>query len=489
MLLTISTTHQPATDLGYLLYKHPDKVQRFSLAFGEAHVYYPEASETRCTVALLLDINPLRLSKRGSQGSSFALKPYVNDHPYVLSSFMSVAIAQVFGTALAGRCKDRSELVDCALPFAVRLTSLPCSSEEMLQRLFAPLGYTMTLKDYPLDSQFPAWGQSRYYQVTLQHTITLQQLLRHLYVLIPVLDNDKHYWVNDAEVKNLLHKGEGWLETHPDKKLIARRYLNHQGSLAKDVLRQLELRTDESEEDSNDDIARNVAENIATPTDKESSASTPNLHEQRLKAVQQVIKAAGATRVLDLGCGEGKLMRRLLKDKQFQEVVAMDVSPRLLDKAAQRLQRMPDKVQERARLLQGSLLYRDARLEGFDAAAIVEVIEHLEPFRLDAFAHSVFGYAKPRVVVLTTPNREYNVIWERLPAGKFRHKDHRFEWSRAEFQQWAQDVAKRFGYTVTFSGIGEEAEGVGHPSQMAIFEVTTGEVAIEEVVAEEVEIA
>ena len=129
MLLTLSTTHTPATDLGYLLHKHPNRVQTFNLPFGRAHVFYPEASETLCTAALLLDVDPLKLTRRGG-AASFALQPYVNDRPYVTSSLMSVALARVFSSALGGRCKEKPELVGKALPLEVKLTALPCHGDK-----------------------------------------------------------------------------------------------------------------------------------------------------------------------------------------------------------------------------------------------------------------------------------------------------------------------------------------------------------------------
>lgn len=231
MLLTITSTQPPATDLGYLLHKHPQRTQTFDLAFGQAHVFYPEAAPDRCTAALLLDINPVGLV-RGSQGSGFTLKQYVNDRPYVASSFLSVAIAQVYGTALSGKSKDRPELVTTPLPLEAMISVVPSrGGENLLHRLFEPLGYTLTIEHYPLDPVFPDWGSSPYYTLTLQITARLSELLAHLYVLMPVLDDEKHYYVAEAEIEKLLHRGEGWLGTHPERELIVARYLKHRGAL------------------------------------------------------------------------------------------------------------------------------------------------------------------------------------------------------------------------------------------------------------------
>lgn len=468
MLLTLTTTHQPATDLGYLLRKNPMRPQSFSLSFGNAHVFYPEATPERCTVALLVEVDPVGLvrNRRGPSGEGGALEQYVNDRPYAASSFLSVAIADVFGSALSGKSKERPELADTPLPLRVTFSALPCrGGEEFLRKLFEPLGYTLSARRLPLDEKFPDWGESAYFRVELESCLPLQKLLSHLYVLVPVLDNDKHYWVSDDEVEKLLRHGEGWLASHPEREVITRRYLKHLRSLVDDAMAQL---TDESE--PNPDV---VAE--AHAQEEEAIERSISLNEQRLGSVLAALKASGAARVLDLGCGEGRLLQALLKEKQFTEIIGMDVSHRALEIAHDRLHydHLPPVQKERLRLLHGSLIYRDQRLAGFDAAAVVEVIEHLDAPRLAAFERVLFECAKPKAIVITTPNREYNVKWETLPAGKFRHRDHRFEWTRVEFQEWANRVAARFGYNVRFLPVGPEDPAVGSPTQMGVFEWRT----------------
>ena len=465
MLLTITTTHRPATDLGYLLVKNPARVQSFDLAFGRAHVLYPEATEERCTAALLLDVDPIGLvrGRRGPPGEGFALQQYVNDRPYVASSFLSVAIAQVYGSALNGKSKDRPDLVQTPLPLIARLTSVPCrGGEALLRRLWEPLGYTVNAEQHPLDPHFPEWGMSRYFTVELQTAARLQDLLTHLYVLVPVLDDEKHYWFGEDEVEKLLRRGEGWLQTHPERTLIVERYLRRRRRLTRAALARL---VDEEVDPDAEAAAHDHEEAVVE--------DRISLHQQRLGAVLAVLRDAGARRVLDLGCGEGKLLELLLKDAQFEQIVGVDVSYRALEVAHDRLRldRLPSKQRERITLLHGSLIYRDERLYGYDAAAVVEVIEHLDQSRLAAFERVLFEFAKPNTVVITTPNREYNVQWEALPAGKLRHHDHRFEWTRAEFQTWANSVAERFGYGVRFLPIGLEAAEVGAPTQMAVFTI------------------
>lgn len=464
MLLTITYTGNPATDLGYLLHKSPFRVHSFEQVFGKAHVFYPETAPDRCTAALLLEIDAIGLvrNRRGPSGEAHALEEYVNDRPYAASSFLSVAIARTFGTAMTGKSKERKELADSALPLEARIIVLPCrGGESLLRRLFEPLGYEVGASRHPLDTKFPEWGDSPYFTVTLQATVRLSDLLTHLYVLIPVLDDDKHYWVGDAEVEKLLQHGEGWLRKHPERELIANRYLKHQKRLTREALNRL-IGEEEPKAEELEEIHTREEESI------EKSIS---LAEQRMGSVVAALRSSGAKRVLDLGCGEGRLLRDLLKDKMFAEIVGLDVSHRALEIAAQRLhlENLPTMQKERIRLLHGSLTYRDARLAGYDAATVVEVIEHQDPPRLAAFERVLFEFAHPQTIVVTTPNVEYNVKFESLPAGKLRHKDHRFEWTRAEFQSWATRVAGRFGYSVRFLPIGPEDSAVGSPTQMGIF--------------------
>lgn len=464
MLLTITNTKPPATDLGYLLHKNPSRIQSFELAFGKAHVFYTEASADRCTAALLLDIDPVRLVRRPkeSPGAAGTLEQYVNDRPYVASSFLSVAIGRVFGSAMAGQSKERPELAGTTLPVAAKLAVLPCrGGKDLINRLFAPLGYSVMAVQHPLDEQFSEWGEGPYFTVELSANIRLSDLLTHLYVLIPVLDAEKHYWVGQDEVEKLMRHGEGWLAAHPEKEAIVFRYLKRAGRLAREALARLSEEDNPDPDAAEEDHAREESE----------VEETLRLNDQRLGAVLSVLKSIGAKRVLDLGCGEGRLLKILLETPGLEEIVGMDVSYRGLERAQERLRldRLSDKQRSRVKLIQGSLMYRDQRLAGYDAAVVIEVIEHFDPPRLSAFERVVFECAKPPLVVVTTPNFEYNGRFTFLPAGQFRHKDHRFEWTRAEFRSWAHGVADRCGYSVRFVSVGPDDPEVGPPTQMGVF--------------------
>ncbi|MET7327911.1 3' terminal RNA ribose 2'-O-methyltransferase Hen1 [Nonomuraea sp. NPDC005650] len=485
MLLTITTTARPATDLGFLLHKHPERVQEFSRSFGTATVFYPEADEERCTAALLLEVDPIALVRsRGKSSPDFSLSQYVNDRPYAASSLLAVALADVFRTARAGRCAARPELPGTPLPLELRLPALPCrGGPELAARLFEPLGWEVDARAVPLDEGFPEWGDSRYVRLTLRGTARLADALNHLYVLLPVLDDGKHYWIAPDEVDKLIRAGEGWLHGHPERGLITRRYLGRRWALARTALARLAELGDETEEElepavEEDAPAGETAADEAAAAEAEAQGDAPQeeaapkakpLNLRRREAVLAKLAELGAVSVIDLGCGQGELVGALLATPRFAKVGGMDVSPMALTIAARklRLDRMPDSKRARLTLFQGALTYTDKRLSGYDAAVLMEVIEHVDPPRLTALERVVFGRARPGHVLVTTPNIEHNVRYEFLTG--LRHPDHRFEWTRAEFAAWATRVAGEYGYQVAFEPVGDDDPEVGPPTQMGVF--------------------
>ncbi len=464
MILTITWEGQHTQDLGYLLYKHPDRAQQFELSYGKAYVFYPEVTDERTTVALVVDMDPLDLA-RGRLGSrEGGLFDYVNDRPYAATSFMSTAINRVFGTAMRGKSEHRQALAESPLNLTATLTSLRDRGNETLaQELFEPLGYTVSMVRRKLDEHFPEWGESQYIDLTIRGMVKLSDLLNHLYVLIPVFDRQKHYYMNEDEIRKLLDHGEGWLAMHPARERIIRRYFGVRKGLAR---RAIDSLTEGMAEDAETAAEAEAAEEAA----EEKAARTP-LNRQRLESVKQAVLASGAATVIDLGCGSAPLTQMLLKETQIRKVTACDVAARALERAAQRLNpdRMPSVLRNKLTLMQGSLTYRDARFEGYDCACLVEVIEHIEPMRLPALERVVFEYARPGTVILTTPNREYNVNYATLLEEQLRHGDHRFEWTREEFRQWTGHVCEKFGYACEISGIGDMDEVHGQPTQMGVF--------------------
>jgi 3' terminal RNA ribose 2'-O-methyltransferase Hen1 len=477
VLLTITTTARPATDLGYLLVKHPGRVQAFEQAFGTAHVFYPEADEDRCTVALLLDVDPIKLAKtRGTP--DFSLGQYVNDRAYAASSLLASAMAAVFRTAMRGRSADRPELARTPLPLRIVLPSLPCrGGPEVAASLFEPLGWHVDARPIPLDERFPEWGDSRYVTLTLDGELTLADALNQLYVLLPVLDDSKHYWVAADEVDKLVRAGEGWLAAHPARARITRRYLANRRGLVRTALARL-ADADDAPDDALDRHPIDEEPPVTDPTAAEPGAAEPEpevaappvpLAERRIQAVLDVLRAEQAPSVLDLGCGSGKLVARLLEEPYVQAVAGADVSARAIIAAQRRLgpERLPRAQQERLTLFTAALTYGDERFHGYDAAVLMEVIEHVDVPRLPAVERVVFGDAAPRTVIVTTPNAEYNVRYEGLTG--YRHPDHRFEWTRAEFAAWTARVAGAYGYQVRHVPVGDDDPRVGAPTQMGVF--------------------
>ena len=466
MLLTITYRGESTSDLGYLLHKNPDRTQKFDLSFGNAYVFYPTVSNNITTAAILLDINPIDLA-RGKLGSrDGGLFDYVNDRPYVCSSFMSTALNKVFSTAINGRCEKKPELVMEKLDLEANVTMLPCKGDkELIQRIFKPLGYEITFDNYILDDKFPRWGESSYVNLKLSAKIRLCDLLNHLYVLIPVFDKRKHYWITKDEVEKLLKHGEGWLSEHPEKHLITQRYLHSRKTLVNLAL----IKLYEDKPDDEDDEVITEDEDIITATTPRTTKKS--LNDRRLEAVVKAVIDNGAKRVIDIGCGEGKLISLLLSNPKIQKVTGVDVSILALERAKSRLNydRMPEYKKAKLELLQGSLTYKDKRFCGYDAVCVIEVIEHLEPTRLTALKRVLFEFTAPPVVIMSTPNVEYNVNYERLNAGAVRDSDHRFEWTRREFRDFANDICDAYGYSVEFFDIGDMDEEHGAPTQMGVF--------------------
>lgn len=463
VFLSLTSTARDAADLGFLLHKHPDRAQSFEVSSGVAHVFYPQVEPERCTVALLLEVDPIALVRgRRFGGDAFALSQYVNDRPYAASSMFAVALGKVFATAMKGRCSARPDLEGRVLPLTIRVPALPSDGgAELVTSLFEPLGWRVEARVAPLDPQIPPWGDSPYVDVTLTGDHVLADALSHLYVLLPVLDDAKHYWVSGDEVDKLVRSGGSWLGTHPQRDLITRRYLAHQRTYVADATARLTA----------DDPTLADPPDVTAPNGPADPAAAKPLRVLRLERVLETLREIGARRVVDIGCGEGALLAAMLADPRFTQVVGVDVSARELDRAEKRLglERMPDSVRARLTLRQSSVTYRDRSLTGYDAVVLMEVVEHVDLDRLPALERSVFGQARPAHVLVTTPNAEYNVRYDSLPAGDLRHADHRFEWTRAEFTQWARRVAAEHGYTVRWAPVGDDDPDVGPPTQLAVF--------------------
>jgi 3' terminal RNA ribose 2'-O-methyltransferase Hen1 len=470
VLFTITYTGKDPADLGYLLHKNPARPQTAELNFGRLHVFYPETGPERCTAALLLDIDPLDLARGRGGAKPGGLFDYVNDRPYVCSSFMCTAISRVYGTAMSGSCAERQELADAALDLRAGLFMLPCRGGALLPGLlFEPLGYEVRCEETALlDEGFPEWGNSPYVNLTIRGKVRLRDLLNHIYVLIPVFDRQKHYWIGNDEVDKLLNHGQGWLEDHPEKALITRYYFKNLRNLARTALDRLDNGEGGKFTADEETPPLPLADPVGVNDGGETEAPRPALNTLRLEGALRALKERGAQSVIDLGCGEGNLLRLLMREKAFTRIAGVDVSRTALERARDRLKidRLTEAGQKRISLFQSSVTYRDKRFRGYDAAALVEVMEHLDENRIDALGAAIFGDARPGTVVVSTPNIEYNEIYG---LSRFRHKDHRFEWNRARFRSWAEEIAGRYAYEVRFEDIGETDERLGAPTQMGVF--------------------
>lgn len=444
-----------ASDLGFLLHKHPGYLHERETAQGKVSIFFPEATEQVARAVIYLDVAPVVLVRGKNEQSDGLLAQYVNDRPYAANSLLSVALGRVIAQTMSGKSKERQALADRALPYRVRIAPVAVSGgTEVIAQLFGPLGYEVTAT--PLDES----GHRAVFDLTLATTARLSEVLNHIYVLVPVLDNAKHYWIDDTEIEKLLAKGGDWLPSHPAKQLIVSRALKHRRNLVEQALERLsETIADEAEEEAVADACEDALEQQI------------RLHDLRLDTVRDVLVAAGAHTVLDLGCGEGKLIRRLIRERGIERVLGVDPSVRTLEGAARRLHldEAGDRLRERVQLQLGSLTYGDRRWQGFDAATLVEVIEHIDPSGLAALELSLFADARPGIVVITTPNREYNVLFEGMAPGSLRHGDHRFEWTRAEFADWARRVGAAHGYTAEIRPLGPEDATHGAPTQMCVF--------------------
>lgn len=453
MLLTINYKGNNTQDIGFLFHKNPNRPQEFKLTYGKAYVFYPEVSNDSTTIALLLDINSLDLARGKEEGETKGLFDYVNDRPFVSSSFMSSAIANVFGTAMSGRSKEKQELINENLNLTVKIHMLPCKGDkEFINKIFEPLGYKVEIEKFLNDEKFPEWGESKYVNVILKNSIPLKDLLKHIYVLIPVFDRQKHYYMANDEVNKLLKHGEGWIKEHPYSEYIIRRYFENKKRY---INKFKKLFKDE----------------VEIQEDEEAIEEKPTLNKKRLDTVVETIKEYKGERILDLGCGEGRLIKLLLKDNEIEKITGVDVAISVLDKAKLRLKHedLSEKLKDKLDLFQGSITYYDKRFLNHDIVCLIEVIEHLDLNRLESLEKVVFELTHPKTIIVTTPNFEYNVNYENIGENSLRHGDHRFEWTEKEFINWANLVCNKYGYKVEFKYIGDYDEKGKTPTQMGVF--------------------
>lgn len=464
MILIISAVGKDCQKLSYLLQKSPFVVGEFDVgASFKTYVFFPEYSEERTTCAVMFDMNSIELVKSlkaHDRHATYSLFDYINDRPYVSSSFTCSIISDVFRSALNGKCREYPDLPNQEFDLSARFYVSMKTKDDLIKELFEPLGYELSYSTErpPVDSMYEQFGESPYYDVTISRRETVKDLLSHLYILIPILDKMRHYGPSSDEVKKIMKIGDSWLKDHPSKKKIVGRYFGKKKELATSVLDRLEDQIkDEQRIDEN--------------SDDEKETRTP-LAGQRRKAIIRTLREHNVKTVLDLGCSTGKLSFELIDTPGIVKVTGADISARAIEKAVleKRIhKKMTEDQKSRLDFVIASAIYRDLRFSAFDAIVLQEVIEHFDSWKLRVAEDVVFKYSGPRVVVVTTPNIEYNVLFENLENGKLRHRDHKFEFTRGQFKEWANRICKQFGYTVSFEDIGEFVENIGTQTQMAVF--------------------
>jgi len=263
-----------ARDLGFLLHKHPDHLHTRETGQGIASIFYTEKGDTRTTAILHLALDPVALVRGKNAQSDGLLAQYVNDRPYVANSFLSVALARSFGQTLSGKSKERQALADRPLPFEVRVIPVAIAGgADVAKTVFEPLGYHA---DPVLIDES---GQRGIYDLRLKGTVFLRDVLSHLYVLVPVLDNAKHWFIDKEAIEKLLAKGEGWLPQHPAKTLITTRALKHRRALVHAALERL---ADEEPEPE-------IPDGAPPPEPEEALEKPMRLHDLRLDTVAALL--------------------------------------------------------------------------------------------------------------------------------------------------------------------------------------------------------
>jgi 3' terminal RNA ribose 2'-O-methyltransferase Hen1 len=445
MQLSIKVTGQGAGVVSHLISKNPHNLYERNEKGHTVRLVYTTSSEEETEFLLYVVPDPIELVRNSPD--LYNITQYINDREFAVSSLFCSFIRTALGTALNGKPKEEyRSWVDHELQLELRFGPLASSlSDKQIQQLFEPLGYKIGI-DYGDFTVFKEKSTARY--LTIKGTKTLQTSLRHVFVLIPVLDDYKHYFIDEREVEKLERYGEGWLEFHPLADLIIKRSLRFRDVIAKSNFKV---------SDEKDLNFRNKA------------PSKPRLNDMRYEAiVKQVQSLTNKSTVIDMGAGEGKLSVQLGFIPGIQEILAVEPSQREHIRAKERFEKAKQiEGFLEPSLLWGSLFYTDDRLRNKDVMILCEVIEHINEDRLPGIMELIFRENRPRTFLITTPNQEYNAIYDL--GENMRHNDHRFEWSREEFQNRCQNWIANVPYSVVFAGIGEEQEPYGFPTQMAIF--------------------
>lgn len=443
MQLTIRATGENAKMVSYLLAKNPNNIYERNQKGHLVRMFYSKFNDEELEATIFVTPDPLEMLQNKS--NSYDITHYINDREFAVSSIFCSFIRSALGTALNGQPKEEySEWVGHRFPLALEFGPVSSSlSDKQLAGLFQPMGYEVAISRPEIHYSFDLKEKSSARTLTLTGHQTLQNALRHLFVLIPVIDNYKHYFIDEKEIDKLERYGEGWLEEHPLRELIYRQALRF-----KEIYSLVEKPA--------------ADELIKEPVKK------ARLNDMRYEKIIETASRLKPKSVVDFGSGEGKLAVQLGFMDGIEELLAVEPSQSETLKAIRRF----EKVKGQAGFIEpetlwGSLFYYDERLKGKDLIILCEVIEHIDAERLPKALDTILHSYAPESLIITTPNREYNELYDM--DNHFRHDDHRFEWTRKEFQDWCSERNHQDHYELEFSGIGEEQELQGQPTQMCVF--------------------
>ena len=441
MQLTIRATGENVEAITYLLAKNPNNIYERNHKGHYIRMFYNVVTETELELTIFVSPDPLALINHTS--SAYDITHYINDREFAVSSIFISLIRSALGTALNGKPKEEYiKWVDHRFPFVFSFGPVSTElSEQEIRDLFEPLGFDVEIEYAETDYSFRLKEKSSACFIRLSGITSLQKGLQQLFLIIPVLDNYKHYFIDESEIEKLNRYGEGWLEEHPQKEFIVRRALRF-----KEIYGQLE------EQDHSEKQIHPIP-----------------LNELRYEKIVDSVKKLPIKRnIVDFGSGEGKLSARLGFVDKVEEILAVEPSEAARLKALKRFEKLMDQKGFVApKMIWGSLFYFDERLKNKDVIILCEVIEHIDEERLPKAMDLIFEQYYPASLIITTPNKEYNHVYQM--AESMRHNDHRFEWSRDEFRQWCIRMNHSERYELSFEGIGNEDETYGFPTQMCTF--------------------
>ncbi|HWO95040.1 MAG TPA: 3' terminal RNA ribose 2'-O-methyltransferase Hen1 [Bacillus sp. (in: firmicutes)] len=456
MQLSMKVVGEGAENLSRLLAKNPNNLYDREEKGNRTRLVFTSSNEREAEAVIFVTPDPVELV-RNSPGI-FDITQYINDREFAVSSLFCSYIRTALGTALNGKPKEEFiEWVDH--PFNMEVGFGPVAShlsDQTIRELFEPLGYLIEIERGEADYSFNLKQKSSARYLKLKGQITVQQALRHLFILIPVLDNYKHYFIDEKEIEKIQRYGEGWLDEHP-----LRSYIIEQSLRFKELINKVPISSSiVTENKVNDDV---------------SAPPKIRLNEQRYQAIIDKVESLPLNqKVVDFGSGEGKLSVRLGMVPNVQEILAVEPSESSQLRALERFEKAAGKDQFVCPTpIWGSLFYYDERLRGKDIIILCEVIEHIDEFRLPNIMKTIFGEYRPNALIVTTPNHEYNAVYDM--DENMRHADHRFEWTRGEFKDWCETWIAKFPYSMQLQGIGQEHEEYGFPTQMCTFVRKEGE--------------